>query len=136
MNAEQKRAWLGVWSIAGCLVGFAILIPFIWASRAICAFCLFSVNGFAPLIGRREMPYERDTSIGRHATLGGAMASYMAFIIGCMGTWIWAFAWHGRQQVPVHLLAEITMGGGIVFYLVRSIAVLVMYGRHLEADDA
>ena len=53
MSAEQKRAWLCVWSMAGCLVGFAILIPFIGASRAIGAFCLFSVNGFAPLIGRR-----------------------------------------------------------------------------------
>jgi hypothetical protein len=64
------------------------------------------------------------------------MASYLAFIAGCMGTWFVAFAWQGREQVWVHLLPTITILSGIVFFFVRSVAVLVLYGRHTEADNA
>jgi hypothetical protein len=53
-----------------------------------------------------------------------------------MGTWFIAFAWLGKEQVSVHLLGILTFLGAIVFYSVRSAAVLVMYGRHVEADHA
>lgn len=136
MNAEQKRAWMGVGCMAASLAGFASLVPFAGVWPATAAFALFAVNGFAPLIGRGETTDERDRSIARRATLGGAMASYVAFVIGCMSTWFVAFAWQGRDQVPVHLLGTITVLGLVVFYFVRSLAVLVLYGRHAEADGA
>jgi len=136
MNAEQKRAWLGLITGMACVVAYVALVPFIGPMAATGAFGLYGVNGIAPLIGRKERADERDRSIAHRATLGGAMASYMAFILGCMGTWFIAFAWLGKEQVSVHLMGIITWLGAIVFYSVRSAAVLVMYGRHVEADNA
>lgn len=136
MNAEQKRAWLGVVTGIACVVGYVALVPFLGPMAATGAFGLYGINGFAGFIGRKERADERDRSIARRATLGGAMASYMAFILGCMGTWFIAFAWLGKEQVSVHLLGTITFVGGIVFYSVRSTVVLVLYGRHMEADNA
>jgi len=136
MNAEQKRAWLCLVTGMACVVGYVALVPFIGPMAATAAFGLYGLNGFAPFIGRKERADERDRSIAHRATLGGAMASYMAFILGCMGTWFIAFAWLGKEQVSVHLMGVITFLGAIVFYTVRSAAVLVMYGRHVEADHA
>jgi len=134
MNAEQKRAWLAVGSMIACLIGYVALLPFLGPYPARAAFALFAVNGFAPLIGRKEKPDERDAGIARRATLAGGMASYLAFVLGCMGVWFVAFAWHRQDQVSVHLLAHITFLGGIVFYFVRSLTILVLYRRHVEAD--
>lgn len=136
MNAEQKRAWLGLGTGIACVVAYVALIPFIGPMAATGAFGLYGVNGIAPLIGRKERADERDRSIAHRATLGGAMASYMVFVLGCMGTWFIAFAWLGKEQVSVHLLGLITFLGWIVFYSVRSAVVLVLYGRHVEADHA
>jgi len=136
MNAEQKRAWLGVATMTACVVGYLVLLPFFGPVVATAAFALYGINGFAGFIGRGERADERDRSIGRRATLGGAMASYMAFILGCMGTWFTVFAWQGRELVWVHVLGMITVFGGIVFFFTRSVAVLVLYGRHTEPDNA
>ena len=136
MNAEQKRAWLGVATTAACVVGYLVLLPLFGPVVATAAFAFYGINGFAGLIGRGEQVDERDRNIARRATLGGAMASYLAFIIGCMGTWFVVFAFRREQQVSVYVLPTITMLGGIVFFFTRSLAILVLYGRHLEADDA
>ena len=79
---------------------------------------------------------ERDRAIARRATLAGAMCSYEAFIIGCMGTWFFVYAWHRQTQIEVHVLGMITMLGGITFFFSRSVAILVYYGRKTEADNA
>jgi len=136
MNAEQKRAWLGVATMAACVVGYLVLLPFFGPWAAAGAFGIYGINGFAGLIGRKERPDERDKAIARHATLAGAMASYLAFIIGCMGTWFVVFAFRHEDQVYVHALGAITQLGAIVFFLARSVAILVFYGRHVEADNA
>lgn len=135
MNAEQKRAWLGVVTTVVCVVGFFVLLPFFGLGAAgISGF--YGINGFGPLIGRGEKTDERDKSIARRATLGGAMASYMTFFAGCMGTWFVVFLFQHEEQVSVHVLAAISIIGGIVFIFTRSVAILVLYGRHVEADDA
>ena len=136
MNAEQKRAWLGVATMTACVAGYLVLLPFFGPIVATAAFGFYGINGFAGFIGRRERVDERDRSIARRATLGGAMASYMAFVIGCMGTWFFVYAGHREEQVSVHVLGTITMLGGIVFFFTRSVAVLVLYGRDVEADSA
>ena len=136
MNAEQKRAWLAVGSGIGCVVGYLVLLPFLGPYGATGAFAVMGVNGLAPLIGRGEQADERDRSINRRATLLGGMASYLAFVLGCMGTWFVAFLWRGDAQVSVHLLAAITFLGAIVLCVVRGIVVLVLYGRHVEAENA
>ena len=136
MNAEQKRAWLAVGSGIGCVVGYLVLLPFLGPYAATAAFAVIGVNGLAPLIGRGQQADERDCSILRRATLLGGMASYLAFVLGCMGTWFVTFLWQGHAQVSVHLMGAITFLGGIVLCVVRGVAVLVLYGRHVEADDA
>ncbi len=136
MNAEQKRAWLAVATMTACVVGFLLLLPFFGPVVATAAFAFYGINGFAPFIGRKERFDERDKSIGRRATLGGAMASYSAFIIGCMGTWIVVSMFQREEQVRVHVLPMITMLGGIVFFFTRSVPILVLYGRHAEAENA
>ncbi len=135
MNAEQKRAWLGVATMAACVVGYLVLFPLFGPVVATAAFAFYGINGFAGFIGRGERIDERDKNIARRATLGGAMASYLAFIIGCMGTWFVVFAFQREEQVWVHVLPMITMLGAIVFFFTRSVAILVFYGRHVEADN-
>jgi len=135
MNAEQKRAWLGVVTMIACVVGYLALLPFFGPMVATAAFAIYGVNGFGGLIGRNEKVDERDRSITQRATLAGAMASYLAFILGCMGTWFAVFAVGGQEQVGVHVLGRITLLGGIVFIFVRCVVVLVLYGRHVEADN-
>lgn len=135
MNAEQKRAWVGVVVGIVCLVGYLVLLPFFGPMVAFAVLGLFGITGFTGLIGRGEKADERDKSIARRATLGGAMASYLAFITGCMGTWFVVFMFQGNGRVSVHVLPVITMLGFVVFYFVRSVVVLVLYGRHVEADN-
>lgn len=135
MNAEQKRAWLAVISGVICIVLFAILAVFFGATVATSAFALFAVNGFSGLIGRRAKMDERDKSIVRRATVGGAMASYASFVLALMGAWIVVFMVHSRSQVSIHVLPQIVMAGAIVFWFVRAVAVLVYYRRHVDADD-
>jgi len=136
MNAEQKRAWLAVGTMGVSVVGFLVLWPLVGAWVATAAFALCGVNGLSPLIWRLGETDERDLSIARRATLGGAMASYLAFILGCMGTWFVVFAFQRQEQVTVHIMGTITILSGCVFLFVRSVAILVLYGRHVEADDA
>lgn len=136
MNAEQKRAWLGLVSGLACVVGYIALLPFVGPNGAAVAFSFFALFGFTPLIGRKQRSDERDRSIVRRAALIGAIASYLAFVLGCMGTWFIAYIWLGHEQISVHVIAQITCLGGVVFISVHSAAVLVLYGRHAEADNA
>ncbi len=136
MNVEQKRAWLGVATMTACVAGYFILLPLFGPVVAIAAFAFYGINGFAGFIGSNDGVDERDRNIARRATLTGAMASYMAFIIGCMATWFIVFAFQREEQVQVHILATIAILGAIVFFFTRSVAILVFYGRHMEADNA
>jgi hypothetical protein len=135
MNAEQKRAWLGVVTMTACVVGFFALLPFFGPWVATAAFSIYGLNGFGPLIGSKEQPDERDVSIARRATIAGAMMSYLTFIFGCMGTWIVTYMMRHEAQITAHALPLIAMGGAIVFFAVRSVAILVLYGRPAEADN-
>jgi len=136
MNAEQKRAWLGVATMTACVVGFLALLPFFGPGVASSAFGFYGINGFGVFIGRGERADERDRNIASRATGLGGMASYLAFIAGCMGTWFAVYMFQHQGQVSVHILPGITMLGAIAFFLVRSVAILVLYGRRVEADNA
>ena len=136
MNGQQKRAWfvLGVFGLA-CIV-FAVWAMTLGFRGAWGAFGIFGLAGFAFLIGRREKADERDATINRRAALAAGMVSYVTFIFGCMGVWFVAFAWQRQEQVSVQLFAAVTLAGGIAFYLAHSMAILILYGRHVEADHA
>ena len=134
MNAEQKRAWLGVVTITGSIVGYFVLLPFLGPGAA-GVFGFLGLNGFGVFIGRGEKADERDKNIARRATLGGFAASYGAFFIGCMGTWLVVFVFQHKEQILVHTIMRILMFGFIAFIFVRSVAILVLYNRHVEAGD-
>jgi hypothetical protein len=135
MNAEQKRAWIIMVVVTSSLIAYVTLLPSLGTGAA-GAFGLCGLLGFLPLIGRKDRADERDRSIARRGTLAGGMASYTAFLAGCMGTWWVAYAWHGRDEVSVHIMGLITCIGMITLFTVRSIVILVLYARHVEADNA
>ena len=135
MNAEQKRAWFmlvvfGVACLGFVIVGLAIRFFAAWAALSV-----LGLWGFTPLIARNEREDERDHSINRRATLLGGMASYLVFVLGCMGVWMIESSWRGQSQISVHVLPAITGAGAITFAVIRSLAVLILYGRRIEADN-
>ena len=136
MTAEQKRAWfvLGVFGVA--CVAFAVWILTIGVRGAWGTFGLFGLSAFGLLFRRRDRFDERDTMINRRAALAAGLASYTAFVLGCTGVWFVAFAWRRQGQVSVHMFPAVTLAGAIVFYLVHSVAILILYGRQVEPDDA
>ena len=136
MSTEQKQAWFVLGLSAVTCVGFVALGLIFGFRVAWAAFGIMGLGGLTPLIGRGKKPDERDVSIGKDATVAGGMASYLAFVLGCMGVWIVEFLWHGNYQVSVHMLALITGLGGMTLYIVRSLAILILYGRHVETDNA
>jgi hypothetical protein len=118
-------------------IGFVVLLLIFESGRGALAACsIMALGAFTPLIGRGEKLDERDRSIRRRSNVAGGMASYLAFVIGCMGLWFVEFSWYGKDQVSVHLFAAITGLGCLIFITTRSMAVLILYGRHVEADDA
>ena len=135
MNAEQKRAGCVLGAFGLACVAFAAWILTIGHRGAWGTFGLVGLGGFQLLFRRRDRIDERDAIINRRAALAAGMASYLAFFLGCMGVWFVAFAWHRQHQVSVHMFAAVTFAGGIVFYLTHSVAILVLYGRHVEAKD-
>jgi hypothetical protein len=136
MNAEQRRARFTVVMGVLCLVGFLVLWPVVGVIGATAAFGLFGLAGFTPLMGRRERWDERDHAIARRATIAGAMASYLTFILLDMGTWFVVYAWHGAGTISVHLMGTYSVVGMIVLMTVRGIVQLTLYRGCTEADNA
>ncbi len=136
MNAEQKRAWLGVVSGVACIMLYVALIPSLGARTATVAFALFAINGFAGMIGKKAKLDERDKAITRHATLGGFAVSYGVFILGCMGTWAAVTKWQINEAAAIDFLPTIACLGLFAMYFVRCATILVLYGRHVEPDNA
>ena len=140
MNAEQKRAWFAIVTFVGCIIAYFILLPSWGPGPATVAFGLFGINIFAFFFRKRRdrsrvAEDERDKGIDRRATAIGGMASYSAFVLACMGTWFVVFALGRKEQISVHILGSIVVLGCIVLFVVRSVALLVFYGRSGETDN-
>ena len=139
MSVEQKCAWLIVGCFALALVGFLVLVPLIGVKAAVSAFGLFGFGGLGPLLFRKKrMPAEvamdeRDRMIAEKATLGGGMSSYMVFILACMIPWF-VYMFQGKKTISIHVLPLVVFCGGITFFVVRSVVILILYGR--EANHA
>ena len=135
MSIEQKRAWMGVISMAVCVVAYLSLIPFIGPLIALSVFGLFGLNMFSVFFREKEKPDERDKAIIRRATGLGFAASYSAFVLCYIGIWAVVYKIQGDESVSVHVLGMTTMFGFFAFYFTRCVAILVLYGRAVEADD-
>ena len=135
MTVLQKRALLivitGTLSVVGYLI---LLVVFAKPAAALSAFGLMGFCGIAPLIGKGEKLDERDKSISKHAALSGFAMSYLVFIAGNMCVWLKVFSFENLESVSVHVLPMIVLIGGVVMYLTWGVVVLVLYGRHVEAE--
>jgi hypothetical protein len=135
MSREQKGAWFMLAVFGTSLIAYGVLAVFIGPMPALGAFGLMGFTGLTPFIFRRRRDPsdvetdERDQMLQRKAALAAAIFSYEVFVIACMGLWFYYFMWRGQQLISVHYLAGVTLAGGIALMLVRSIAILVLYGR-------
>ena len=132
MVPEQKRAWFVLGVFAVTIVAFLVLLPILGA-RAWGMLGFFGFAGFTPLISKKRPPGqvaydERDTSIAHKATEGGAISAYMATILICMTAWFVHQA-QGAVTIEIHTLPVMVVVNTMVFMGVRSIVVLVLYGR-------
>ena len=134
MNAQQKRAWFTVAVAFLACLAYVVLGLAINFHVAFAGLAIYGLVGFTGLKGRSEKWDERDVAINRRAALHGFVASYLAFYLCCFGTWIVVFAIKGEDLVSVHFVAQFVIVGMIVAFTVRNIAILVLYGRHVEAD--
>ena len=134
MSREQKEAWFIVGAFGLAVAVVLTIIPLAGIKFAPAGFAVFGLGGFAPLVFRKkprldqvEMD-ERDKKIAKTATLGGAMISYVTFIAACMVPWF-VYKALGRKVISIHVLPNIVFIGAMVFFLFRSITLLVLYGR-------
>ncbi|KPJ54036.1 MAG: hypothetical protein AMS16_04990 [Planctomycetes bacterium DG_58] len=74
---------------------------------------------------------ERDRMISEKAWYAGAMASYTTFVAACFIPWA-VYSIQGRDSIDVEVLISIIVAGGVVLFVTRAVAVLVLYGREIE----
>ena len=137
MNREQKVAWFIVINftiaIIISLTAFVILYvkvgtPKAFAAIAFLAIC--AISGLSPLMFKEDkgavVRDERDKTISRYAALAGFGSSYLFVGLACM----LPFSIMGYDAtISVSWLPNIFMGAGLTLFYVRSITLLVLYGR-------
>ena len=139
MNRTQKSAWFILIVIivsllvTGAAVGtLAIIIGMPRALGGLGFLGLCGFVGFEPVLfrtrrGQSTIDYdERDLLIDRKATLGAFAVSYVYFVGVCMTIW---FVVGSGGVIRVFVLPIIVVGGFITSQIVRSVAILVQYGR-------
>ena len=134
MNAEEKSAWFVIGVFVATLVAFLILIPLLGFKVALGSFGLFGLTGLTPLFFRRQpgkvVSDERDRIIVRKAAVAGGMSSYLVFCAGCMAAWLMKML-QGEATIDINVLPLLVFFGAVVLFLVRSIAVLVLYRQEV-----
>ncbi len=140
MNSEQKVAWFTIAVCSSALIAFGILNSLYGMPVAFAAFSLLGLTGFNPLLFRQHRNLkrvefdERDLSIQRRANVTAGMCSYLIFVISCMGVWFIQFQ-AGKEEVGISVFPMIVTVGGIMLFLTRSVAIIVLYrigGSHAE----
>lgn len=134
MLPEQKRAWFVIVVFLAAVAGVIALIPFA-GIRAWSALGVFGLAGLTPLLfrGGRESGEvasdERDEMILKRATLMGFGASYVWFVLGCMGAWAYSML-RGRQTIRIDVLPFVVVFGLIVCFVTRAAGILYLYREH------
>lgn len=146
MNKEQKFAWFllsfYIFILLTNLANRCLFVP-VFGDVAvlvtvILSFILFFAGFFKIVVlgrkraGDRVEEDERSKVLSLMATFGGAMASYLAVFLFCFLTH-WNLKRQGVDTVPVaalrHILNNLMGIVGFAFFGVRSIAVLILFGR-------
>jgi hypothetical protein len=137
MNRWQKIAWYNLTLIvvslllAGAAIGTLTIIIGMPGALGGSGFLGFlGLLGLQPVLfrkGKSKISYdERDAQISRKSVILGFTASYLFFVFACMGCW-----WYARADgmINIRILPLMVLGGYIASELVRSISLLVQYGR-------
>ena len=134
MSLEQKQAWFILGAFALALLCFLTLIPLVGVQIAQGGFGVIGLGGLAPLLFRKKADPaevscdERDRAIARKATLAGAMAAYLVIFVAWGITK--AICRHeDKQVIDIDILGTLLMCQFMVLFVVRSITLLVLYGR-------
>ncbi len=134
MVREQKQAWCLLGLFAAAFSISTLLILLVSVKLAPLGFGVFFLGFFVPLVGRKKRDDaevdmdERDKMIGQKATLGGAMLSMTIFMLACLITWS-VYRNQNKESISVEALPLIVNAGAMTFWIVRSIMVVVLYGR-------
>ena len=132
MNSEQKVAWFTIAVCLSALIAFGILHTLYGMPVAFAAFSLLGLTGFNPILFRQSKSLkrvefdERDLSIQRRANVTAGMCSYLIFVLSCMGVWFVQFS-AGKGEIGISVLPMIVTAGGIMLFLTRSAAIIVLY---------
>jgi apolipoprotein N-acyltransferase len=134
MNAEEKSAWFIIGVSTAALIAFLILAPFLGFKAAMGSFGLFGFAGLTPLFFRKQpgkvVADERDRIIVRKAAVAGGMSSYLVFVAGCMAAWLIKMV-RSEATIDIAVLPLLVFFGAVVLFLVRSVALLVLYRREV-----
>ena len=143
MNKIQEEAWVSLFLVVPAVVicgALAIGLAYVQAlplAFLLIQFAAFNVFlgflGFTPFITskilkkrKRIIFDERDKIINKRAAFVSFVFVWLYFVIACITVW-WMFGPQGT--VSVNLLPAILIGGLIVIIIVRSVAILIQYGR-------
>ncbi len=140
MLPEQKRAWFVVGLFLVAVAAIAALVPFAGV-HAWGAIGLFGFAGLTPLLFRAKLrpgevaSDERDEVILRAATLGGFGMSHTWFVLASMAVWF-ACMLRKQKMVSIEVLPFIVIVGTVVFFVIRAVAILLLYRREgADAED-
>ncbi len=134
MVREQKQAWCLLGLFAAAFSISTLLILLVSVKLAPLGFGVFFLGFFVPLVGRKKRDEaevdmdERDKMIAQKATLGGAMLSMTVFMLACLITWS-VYRNQNKESISIEALPLIVNAGAMTFWIVRSIMVVVLYGR-------
>lgn len=137
MNREQKVAWFVVINVTIAIIisltAFVILYVKVGTPKAFAAFAFLGIcgiSGLSPLMFKKDkgavVRDERDKTISLKAAWAGFGSSYLFVGLACM----LPFSIMGpNATIQVRWLPYIFMGACLTSFYVRSITLLVLYGR-------
>ena len=143
MNRIQKISWVVVICFAVAMSISLVAVGVLWGvfgmPKALLGFCfmgLFGISGLAQLFIRKDKGEiaadERDRAIHMKSSWAGFGASYLVMGAACM---IPFFVLGPEYMVRVAVLPNVFMVGGLTFYLVYSVTILVQYGKGGESNE-
>ena len=139
MSPLYKEGLYWLILLAATIVVYLILVPFLGPTAASGSFGLLGIAGLQPLLYRKRRQVvlwdERDTQIAHRALIAGYSIFWLAFTLGTMSVWFVVFLWDGHSTISVQVLPNIVLGGAIVFWTARAVAIVIQYRLQNAAKE-
>lgn len=143
MTRNEKIAWFNLAVAAVAVVLYIALFVMITAwkpeipltvrmSFAFAGFAVVGICGLVDVIFRKEPGDERDALIERRATFGAHGLFWLYFVGFAMISWS-IHMYRGEETISIHVLPFFVMSGMIVVIVIRSVIVLVLYRKAIDA---